>query len=57
MTAVRLADLPPAGRRIVLALIEAGRAADATKRAAPAGDSPGTAQEVRRAIGERPAAA
>jgi hypothetical protein len=53
---VRLADLPPAGRRIVLALLEAQAAADKRKAAAESHD-PATAPEARRAAGERPAAA
>jgi hypothetical protein len=40
---VRLADLPPAGRRIVIALLDAARAADARK-AAPAIVTPEAAQ-------------
>ncbi len=46
MTApVRLDSLPPAGRRIVAALIEAERAAIAvTREAAPAVEKPGTAE-------------
>lgn len=56
MTApVRLADLPPAGRRILLALIEAQAAADKRKAVAESHD-PATAREARRATGERPAA-
>jgi hypothetical protein len=54
--AVRLADLPPAGRRILLALLEAQAAAD-KRKAAPAIVTPEAAREARRATGERPAAA
>jgi len=53
---VRLADLPPAGRRILLALLEAQAAAD-KRKAAPAIVTPEAAREARRATGERPAAA
>ena len=52
----RLADLPRAGQRIVLALLEAQAAADKRKAAAESHD-PATAREARRATGERPAAA
>ena len=54
--AVRPADLPPAGRRILLALLEAQAAAD-KRKAAPAMVTPEAAREARRATGERPAAA
>lgn len=53
---IRLADLPPAGRRILLALLEAQAAAD-KRKAAPAIVTPEAAREARRATGERPAAA
>ena len=52
----RLADLPRAGQRIVLALLEAQAAAD-KRKAAPAIVTPEAAREARRATGERPAAA
>jgi hypothetical protein len=57
MTApVRLDSLPPAGRRILLALIEAQAAAD-KRKAAPAIVTPEAAQEARRDRAERPTAA
>jgi hypothetical protein len=52
----RLADLPPAGRRIIAALLEA-QAAAGKRKAAPAIVTPEAAQEARRATGEHPAAA
>lgn len=45
---VRLAELSPSARRVVLALIEADRKADAD------GHAPASAVEVRRAVDEQP---
>jgi len=53
---VRLADLEPTTRAVVLALLEAEREAD-KRKAAPAIVTPEAAREARRATGERPAAA
>lgn len=50
---VRLADLPPAGRAIVLALIGAKKAAD-MKKGATAIEQPAAPAEVHRGVGERP---
>jgi len=55
-TPPRLADLPRAGQRIVLALLEAQAAAD-KRKAAPAIVTPEAAQEARRVRDERPSAA
>ena len=56
MTApVRLADLPPAGRRIIAAMLAAQAAADKRKAAAESHD-PATAQEARRERAEHTAA-
>ena len=53
---VRLADLEPTTRAVVLALLEAEREAD-KRKAAPAIVTPEAAQEVRRARDEHPSAA
>lgn len=53
---VRLADLPPAGVRIIAAMLAAQEAADKRKAAAESHD-PATAPEARRATGERRSAA
>jgi hypothetical protein len=53
---VRLADLEPTTRAVVLALLEAEREAD-KRKAAPAIVTPEAAQEDRRARDEHPAAA
>jgi hypothetical protein len=55
-TPPRLADLPRAGQRIVLALLEAQAAAD-KRKAAPAIVTPEAAREARRDRAERPTAA